>query len=266
MCYDFKVKKIIHVAIDVKTKNFDKNIQVQLNELNETRFYYWQKAVDAISYVDIISKIRYDSMHVFFLLKSKNKAFLKLHHEYFLFEKHNRKFFNQKIDSFFIKRRVKRFAYEFKLFSRWRIHSIISMTQLKSKLKNVDFYNRFRFNHSEKIEVRNILNTSWLKSYEIKKLINKRIKNYEKRQIIQYLLRWKDYKFEYDKWKLFTALNNFINVVKNYEGIHLVDFSSTKRTLKKSKDKEFKIIVFIINSSFAENNDNKINVKLQIFV
>ena len=57
-------------------------------------------------------------MHMFFLLKSKDKTFLKLHHEYFLFEKHNRKLFNQKIDSFLVKRRVKRFAYEFKLFSR----------------------------------------------------------------------------------------------------------------------------------------------------
>ena len=26
ICYDFKIKEIIHVAIDVKVKNFDKNI------------------------------------------------------------------------------------------------------------------------------------------------------------------------------------------------------------------------------------------------
>ena len=57
-------------------------------------------------------------MHVLLLLKLKNKTFLKLYHEYFLFEKHNRKLFNPKIDSSLVKRRVKRFAYEFKLFSR----------------------------------------------------------------------------------------------------------------------------------------------------
>ena len=67
MCYDFKIKKIIHVVIDVKIKNLDKNIQTQLNELNETRFCYRQKTVDAISYVDIILKIRYNLMHVFLL-------------------------------------------------------------------------------------------------------------------------------------------------------------------------------------------------------
>ena len=94
MCYNFKIKKIIYVAIDVKTKNFDKNIQTQLNELNETRFCYRQKTIDAILYVDITSKIQYDSMHVSLLLKSKNKIFLKLHYKYFLFEKHNRKLFN----------------------------------------------------------------------------------------------------------------------------------------------------------------------------
>ena len=118
MCYDFKVKKTIHVAIDVKAKNFDKNIQIQLNELNKTRFHYRQKKVDAISYVDIISKIQYNSMYMFLLLKSKNKTFLKLHCEYFLLEKHNRKLFNQKIDSFLVKRRLKRFVYKLKLLSR----------------------------------------------------------------------------------------------------------------------------------------------------
>ena len=151
-----------------------------MNELNETKFYYRQKIVDAISYVDITLKIRYNSMHVFFLLKSKNKTFLKLYHKYFLFEKHNRKLFNQKINSFLVKRRVKRFAYEFKLSSRWCVHSIISITQLKSKLKDVNSYNRLKLNYSEKIEMKNIFNTLWLKSYEIKKLINKWIKNYEK--------------------------------------------------------------------------------------
>ena len=237
-----------------------------MNELNETRFCYRQKTVDAISYVDITSKIRYDSMHVFFLLKLKDKTFLKLHHEYFLFEKHNRKFFNQRIDSFFVKRRVKRFAYKFELFSRWRVHSIILITQLKSESKDINLYNKFKFNHSEKVEMKDILNTSWLKSYKIKKLINKWIKNYKKRQITQYLLRWKNYKLKYNEWKLFTALSNFMNLVENYKRIHFVDFLSTKRTSRKLKNKKFKIIVFIINNLFVENNDDKINVKLQIFI
>ena len=266
MCYDFKVKEVIHVIIDVKTKNLDKNIQTQLNELNEMRFCYWQKTVDAISYVDITSKIRYNSMHVLFLLKSKNKIFLRLHHEYSLFGKHNRKLFNQRIDSFLVKRRVKRLAYELELSSRWRIYSVISVTQLKSESEEINLYNRFRLNYSEEVEMKNIFNTSWLKSYEIKKLINRRIKNYEKQQITQYLLRWKDYEFKYDEWKSFIALSNFMNLVENYKKIHFVNFSSTKWTSRKLKDKKFKIIVFTINSSFVENKNDKINVKSQIFI
>ena len=38
MYYNFKVKEIIYIAIDVKIKNFDKNIQTQLDELNEIFF------------------------------------------------------------------------------------------------------------------------------------------------------------------------------------------------------------------------------------
>ena len=53
-----------------------------------------------------------------------------------------------------------------------------------------------------------------------------------------------------------------MNLVENYERIYFVDCSSTKRILRKLKDKKFKIIVFIINNLFVENNDDKINVKL----
>ena len=130
----------------------------------------------------------------------------------------------------------------------------------------MNFYNKFRFNHSEEVEIKDIFNMSWLKSYEIKKLINRRIKNYEKRKIIQYLLRWKDYEFKYDEWKSFTALSNFMNFVENYKRIHFVDFSSTKWTSRKLKNKKFKIIVFTINNLSVENKDNKINVKSQILV
>ena len=49
--------------------------------------------------------------------------------------------------------------------------------------------NRLRLNHLEEVEVKDILNTLWLKLYEVEKLINRRTKNYKKQQIIQYLLR-----------------------------------------------------------------------------
>ena len=266
VCYGFKVREVIHVAIDVKAKNLDKNTQAQLNELNETRFCYRQKAADAISYVGIASKIWYDSMHVLLLLRPKNKAFLRLHHEYFLPGKHNRKLFNQRTGPFLVKRRVECLAYELELSPRWRVHPVISVTQLKSESEGVDPYNKFRPNHSEEVEVEDILNTPWLKSYEIEKLVDRRIRSYGKRQITQYLLRWKGYEFEYDEWKSFTALSNFMNFVKNYERIYPAGFSPTERTSRKLRDKKLKIIVFTINSSSAENNDDKINVKSQILV
>ena len=57
MYYNFKIKEVIHVAIDMKIKNLDKNIEVQLNELNEIRSCYRQKTIDAILYVNITLKI-----------------------------------------------------------------------------------------------------------------------------------------------------------------------------------------------------------------
>ena len=57
-----------------------------------------------------------------------------------------------------------------------------------------------------------------------------------------------------------------MNLVEYYERTHSADFLLTKRTSKKLKNKKFKIIVFTINSSSAENNDDKINVKSQILI
>ena len=57
-----------------------------------------------------------------------------------------------------------------------------------------------------------------------------------------------------------------MNFVENYEKIHFVNFSSTKRTSRKLKNKKFKIIIFTINNLFVENKDDKINDKLQILV
>ena len=55
-------------------------------------------------------------MYIFFLIKFKNKNFLRLHREYSLLNEYNYKSLNHKINFFIIKRRVKRFIYELKLF------------------------------------------------------------------------------------------------------------------------------------------------------
>ena len=49
------------------------------------------------------------------MLKSDDRAYLRLNHDYHLSDKFNRKLSSQRCDSFLIKRRIERLAYELKL-------------------------------------------------------------------------------------------------------------------------------------------------------
>lgn len=93
ICYKFKIKKAIYVAIAIN-KNLDKNTKKQLDYLEVTRFRYCQKIVDAILYASLLFKIRYNFMYVFLLLKTSKKVFLRLYRDYILFSKYNKKLNN----------------------------------------------------------------------------------------------------------------------------------------------------------------------------
>ena len=61
------------------------------------------------------------------------------------------------------------------------------MTQLESVEKKNDSYDRKRSHYFDSIKIEN--DTDFEKSYEIKKIVNKKIKTYEKISVIQYLIR-----------------------------------------------------------------------------
>ena len=160
------------------------------------------------------------------MLKLDEKVFLRLHKEYILSFKLNVKLFNQRIDSFIIKHRVKRLTYELDLSSTWRIHSIILVTQLKSASSKSNSYNRFSSNHSNVLKIENMFNTDVEKNYEIERLVSKRIRTYNKIVVTQYLVRWLEYESKYDEWKSLSALADCIDLIEKYE---LVNSAKTIR-------------------------------------
>ena len=234
ICYEFKIKEVVSTVDSVFTKNITTKAKNQLSKLKTTRFRYRMKATNASFYASLKFKVRYDSLHVPLLLKSRDKIFLRLHRDYNLSEKHNKKLFNQRCDPFLVKRRVERLVYELNLSSRWQIHSVISVTQLESVLADEDSYKRKRSNYSNEVKVEDILNISWMKFYEVEKLVDRRIRKYDQITIKQYLLRWKDYDLEYNEWKSISALEKFLNLIEEYEFAHLVEISPSKRVRKES--------------------------------
>ena len=89
------------------------------------------------------------------------------------------------------------------------------MTQFESAFSVQDSYNRSKFDHSNSVYVENDIEIE--KSYEMKRVIDKRVKKFDTISVIQYKIKWKEYDSEFDEWKLVSQLENCMNLVKKYE-------------------------------------------------
>jgi hypothetical protein len=143
---------------------------------------------DVIDFVNARSKIIFDRKHQALIFNSNDKVYLRLHHEYFLLEKENLKLSSQRFDSYVIKRKIENAVYELNLSLNIRIHSIISIAQLKFVEDDSDSYNRSRSTNSESVKMINE-NTSTKRSYEVERILKKRIRKYEKIAVKQYLIK-----------------------------------------------------------------------------
>ena len=76
---------------------------------------YKQKTIVVIVFVNAKAKMYYNVRHQFFMFNFENRVYLRLYYEYILFDHFNRKMFNQRRDSFFVKRRVDKLIYKFEL-------------------------------------------------------------------------------------------------------------------------------------------------------
>ena len=129
--YEFKLRDVLIALI----RKF-----IKIDDVDFECFRHQRKAIDVISYVMIKIKIMYDARHILLLFKSNDKVFLRLHKKHTLFNKLNIKLFNQRVDSFFIKRRIERLIYELNFSFHWQIHFIIFVIQLESTSSKKDFY------------------------------------------------------------------------------------------------------------------------------
>ena len=207
--YEFKIRNCL------SSLNNTSDTDISSKALSEMRLLYRKKTADAISFANASMKIYYDARHVPLLLKPGDKTYLRLHKRYSLSNNHSKKLSTQKCDPFIIKRRVERLAYELKLSSTWRVHSVISMTQLESVIKSSDPYNRLRSNYFDSVHVED--DTENNKFYEVEKILSKRIKKFERTNVTQYLIRWLKYDSKYDEWKSISMLSNCLQFVKKYE-------------------------------------------------
>jgi hypothetical protein len=234
--YEFKIRDILFFLITEIIENTPRFKILKL--LNQTRLRNRQEATNVVSFANVKVKIIHDKRHRSLFLNSKKKVFLRLHKEYNLSEIINKKLSQQKCDSFTVKRRVERLTYELELSKTWRIHLVIFVTQLESA--SDDSYKRSKSNYSDFIFVES--DTETFKFYEIERVLAKRIRQYEKIKINQYLIRWKDYESEFDEWKSISNLKNCMSLVEYFEQKKRIR-TQTTRSQKETRSRRNRVNV-----------------------
>jgi hypothetical protein len=202
--YEMNIRSQITLLIE----NFREN-QQHLREIIR------KNVANVINFVSVRFKIIYDDKHKSFAFNIEDKVYLRLHYEYFLFEKENFKLFNQRFDSYTVKRKVDNVVYELNLSLNTRIHSIISIAQLEFVENDSDSYSRSRSTNSESVKMINE-DTSTRKSYEVKRILKERIRKYEKIIVKQYLIKWKDWRSKHNTWKSEKNCENVKHLITKF--------------------------------------------------
>ena len=117
---DFQLKEIMIAVIMSFALRQSSNTTtiVAKSKFEKNRFVFQKEIDDVIAFVVAKSKILYDKKHQFLKFNFDDKTYLRFHHEYSLSSQINVKLFNQRIESFLIKRRIDKLAYELNLSSR----------------------------------------------------------------------------------------------------------------------------------------------------
>ena len=107
-------------------------------------------------------------------------------------------------------------AYRLDIPPDWRIHPVFSVAQLEPAPPPAkDPFGRPFPSNPPPVFIES--DTDKVKSFEVEKLLNKRQVRKEKGQAVEYLVRWKGYGPEWDRWYNVKELDNAAALVNDYE-------------------------------------------------
>ena len=132
---------------------------------------------------------------------------------------------------------------------------------MKSSSTHKDFYDWFRLDHFDFVEVKG--DTFQWRFYVMKRIVDKRLRIYGDIKIAQYFIRWRKYKSEYDEWRSIIKLNNYINLIKNYEIKKIISASFERR--QRTPQKAFAGI-FVDNVISFQHDFRRASQKTSAFI
>lgn len=171
LAYGFKVNDILDLLANLPSKNYS-----QLRQLKR------EKAKFVMTFAAAFNKSRYDAVHQALDVKIKNKVYLRLHQGYIIPGLFNHKLFHQRVGPFTVLEKIGNLAFRLELPSVMRIHSVVSIAQLKPTTKKSNSYERVI--NAEPPSIKKKKNDP-TPHYEIERLLNKRVS----RNQTQYLVK-----------------------------------------------------------------------------
>ena len=155
---------LLHLFYDLSFENFFHFRQIKRNKTGQT-----------FSFNNIFAKLRYDKKHL--RLKFNDYTYLKLHHDYKIFEKNFKKFSQQRIKFFQILKTFRNdLAVRFQLFEIIFIHFVVFIAQIESVFTFEKNPFRRKIMFSSPILTKNDAKSE----YELKRVVNKRVSTKKK--------------------------------------------------------------------------------------
>ena len=145
-------------------------------------------AKDVIDFANINVKYHYDRHYQPMFLKVGDYAFLRLHKGYNIPANLGviKKLTQQYVDSFKVLERIDRLIYRLNVPEDWKVHSVFTIAQLKPAPR-LDSFDRPRSEYPPSVFVEGNIDTS--KSYDLERLLNKRVIRKKRGLVTEYLIR-----------------------------------------------------------------------------
>ena len=172
-------------------------------------------ASDAIAFAQMNSKFHYDRRHQPQFFRQGDQVLLRLHHGYKIPANHGKKYSQQYAGPFQVLERIGRLAYRLDIPEHWRLHPVFTVAQLEPCPPEQDPYRRPRPTNPPGIDADQREDPK-IPEWHVERLLNKRVVAKGKGFATEYLVRWKNWGPQWDKWtnanKLFCP-----DLIEEYE-------------------------------------------------
>ena len=131
LIYEFKINDTLNMLANLLFENYSQLRQIKRKNDEVVMIF-----------ANALSKTRYDAVHKTLEIKIEDKIYLRLHQNYIISNLSNHKLSEQRVELFSIIEKIDNFAFRLQLSSIIKIHSVISIAQLKSITSNSNFYDK----------------------------------------------------------------------------------------------------------------------------